>query len=67
MPEGPEVRYMVAELNQYFKNSTLKKVKINSGRYSKKPPENFDKFNKSLPTKINQFGLRKVYLGKIKE
>ena len=38
MPEGPEVRITVDQLNQLVSNTSLQAININSGRYSKKNP-----------------------------
>lgn len=50
MPEGPEVKSMVNKLETFI-NSTLKEIKIISGRYIHHgPPKNFDSLK--LPLKI---------------
>lgn len=52
MPEGPEVKSMVIQLNKYLSGKTLNQIIIHSGRYSKKSPDNFTKFIETLPLKI---------------
>ena len=52
MPEGPEVKVLVSELNKKLKNKTLINVDILTGRYTKKKPDNFDNFIENLPLKI---------------
>ena len=56
MPEGPQVFYMVHELNKKFKNSTIIDFKITGGRYERHGlPLNYTKFIKKLPSKIKSF------------
>lgn len=53
MPEGPEISHMTYIFHNSFKNSNLKKIIIQSGRYSRHPlPENFDLLLNDLPLKI---------------
>jgi formamidopyrimidine-DNA glycosylase len=52
MPEGPEVKNMVLQLNKYLSGKTLHQIVLHSGRYSKKSPDNFNKFIENLPLKI---------------
>ena len=52
MPEGPEVKSMVLQLNKFLKGKTLHQIVIHSGRYSKKSPDNFNDFIQTLPIKI---------------
>lgn len=52
MPEGPEVKSMVKQLNGLIKNKMLNAININSGRYSKKSPDYFSDFTDNLPTKL---------------
>ena len=52
MPEGPEVKSMVMQLNKFLSNKTLHQVVLHSGRYTKKSPDNFNDFIKTLPLKI---------------
>lgn len=50
MPEGPEIKSMVDEIEEFI-DSKLKKIEIVSGRYvNHGPPKNFE--NLSLPQKI---------------
>lgn len=52
MPEGPEVKKMSTKVNNMVSNLKLIDVKINSGRYSKKLPTNYDKFISNLPLTV---------------
>ena len=53
MPEGPEISYMTYIFNNEFKNSSLKDIIIQSGRYSRHPlPKNFELLMEELPLKI---------------
>ena len=52
MPEGPEVKSMVLQLNKFLSGKTLHQIVLHSGRYSKKSPDNFNDFILSLPLKI---------------
>lgn len=52
MPEGPEISYMVDNIQSY-KNKKLKKIIINKySKYYKKNIKHFNKLKKNLPTKI---------------
>lgn len=62
MPEGPEVKILVDQLNLKLKNSTITDFIINSGRYSKNKPANFDNFTKSLPLKINSVNCKGKFI-----
>jgi len=48
MPEGPEVKVIVNQLNTLIKGKVLIDFIIHSGRYSKKKPDNFDNFIKVM-------------------
>lgn len=52
MPEGPEVKRIAVRVNNLLSNSKLIDVKINSGRYTKKLPTNYDKLKSMLPLVI---------------
>ena len=52
MPEGPEVKSMVLQLNKFLSGKTLHQIVLHSGRYSKKSPDNFNDFIKILPLKF---------------
>lgn len=52
MPEGPEVKSMVLQLNKFLKGKTLHQIVLHSGRYSKKSPDNFNDFIQTLPLNI---------------
>ena len=52
MPEGPEVKSMISQLNSLIKGETLHTIEINSGRYTKKSPIGFNDFTNSLNTKL---------------
>jgi formamidopyrimidine-DNA glycosylase len=63
MPEGPEVKYLVDNLNQKLKNKVLKKININSGRYMKHgPPIGFDNFIKRLPLHIESINCKGKFI-----
>lgn len=52
MPESPEIQQMIIEL-QTTVGSSCNQITINSGRYKKHgPPEGFNEFIKTLPTKL---------------
>lgn len=59
MPEGPEVKLFVDKLNINYKNKTIKKVKINSGRYVKNPILNLFCLNGK---KINSFNCKGKFI-----
>ena len=44
MPEGPEVKSMINQLDNIIRNQSLLHIEIHSGRYSKKAPDNFSEF-----------------------
>lgn len=48
MPEGPEVKVIVNQLNSLIKGKVLIDFIIHSGRYSKKKPDNLDNFIKVM-------------------
>ena len=52
MPEGPEVKVLVKELNTKLKNKNLNNIELLHGRYLKKDPDNYKKFIEELPLKI---------------
>lgn len=52
MPEGPEVYSFGIEAYKYFNNNILKKVKILSGKYKRKPFKNYFLLSSILPSKI---------------
>lgn len=52
MPEGPEVKSMVIQLNKFLIGKTLHQIVLHSGRYTKKNPDNFQKIITQLPLKI---------------
>ena len=62
MPEGPEVKILVDQLKQKLNNSNIISLNINSGRYSKKKPDNYDNFTNSLPTKINSINCKGKFI-----
>jgi len=54
MPEGPEVTVITNSLNKLLKNKTLLKIKIlPGGKYENKAPDNYLKFVKNLPLKVD--------------
>ena len=63
MPEGPEVKYLVNNLNQKLKNKVLKKINIKGGRYMKHgPPIGFDNFIKRLPLQIESINCKGKFI-----
>lgn len=62
MPEGPEVKILVDQLNKKLKNSTILSLEINSGRYSKKKPDKYDNFLLTLPTKISSINCKGKFI-----
>lgn len=54
MPEGPEVRIIVKQLNQILGKSTLANIEIHSGRYSKKAPDGYLDFSSQLPLQLQE-------------
>lgn len=52
MPEGPDIKVLINNLNKTFKNKNLENIEILKGRYLKKKPDNYDDFIKELPLKI---------------
>ena len=62
MPEGPEVKSMVKQLNGLIKNKFLNSISINSGRYSKKSPDFFGDFIEKLPAKLNSVNCKGKFI-----
>ena len=62
MPEGPEVKVLVDQLNFFLSKSTVNTLTINSGRYSKKAPDNYNDFIKLLPAKINSVNCKGKFI-----
>ena len=54
MPEGPEVRIIVKQLNQILGTSDLNSIEIHSGRYSKKSPDGYPDFISQLPLQLKE-------------
>ena len=54
MPEGPEVRIIINQLNSLIKGQKLHAINIHSGRYSKKAPSGFLNFREFLPIKLEK-------------
>jgi formamidopyrimidine-DNA glycosylase len=52
MPEGPEVKRIGESLAERISLRTLREIKILSGRYDKKSPENFSEICSQLPVEI---------------
>lgn len=62
MPEGPEVLFMIDELQKYINNDLIS-FKIISGRYTRhKKPIHYHKFNKLLPLKINKISCKGKFI-----
>ena len=62
MPEGPECRRMAHQLAERVSNRTIKSIEIVSGRYTKKPIENIEKFEDDLPIKIQGAGVHGKFI-----
>ena len=63
MPEGPEVKYLVDNLNKKLKNKILKKININGGRYKKHgPPIGFNNFVSKLPLQIESVNCKGKFI-----
>tara|TARA_B110001469_G_scaffold85202_1_gene80641 strand:+ start:4273 stop:5082 length:810 start_codon:yes stop_codon:yes gene_type:complete len=62
MPEGPEVKSMIDQLNSIVKNKLLNSITINSGRYSKKTPDYFNDFTKNLPSKLSSVNCKGKFI-----
>lgn len=63
MPEGPEVKRFVDQLNQVLNGYTLKQIKIISGRYAKNPkPEGLEAFEKNLPLKVSKVSCKGKFI-----
>ncbi len=59
MPEGPEVKYIVKQISDKFKNATLTDISICGGRYARHgAPEKMKKFVSMLPRKIKSFNTK---------
>ena len=54
MPEGPEVKRLTVRVNNLVSQHKIKNIKINSGRYTKKLPDGYNKFIENLPLKIEE-------------
>ena len=55
MPEGPEVKILVDNLNKTIKNKSISKILFTGGRYKKhSPPKSYKEFSKIFPSKIKQ-------------
>lgn len=62
MPEGPECRRMALQLAEQVSNKTIKSIEILSGRYTKKPIENIEKFEDDFPIKIQGAGVHGKFI-----
>lgn len=62
MPEGPEVKSMINQLDNIIRNQSLLHIEINSGRYSKKAPDNFSDFCQNLPCKVNSVNCKGKFI-----
>lgn len=62
MPEGPEVKILVDQLSSKLNDSNILSLDINSGRYIKKKPDNYDTFTNLLPTKINSVNCKGKFI-----
>ena len=61
MPEGPEVRITVEQLNKLVIKQKLVAININSGRYSKKVPSGYHNFIEQLQKPDILFTISRMY------
>ena len=52
MPEGPDVKLLVENLQKNFNKKKIETIEILSGRYKKKSPDNYIHISENLPLKI---------------
>ena len=52
MPEGPEVRTFVDDLNRIVADRKIESIKVLGGRYAKKPLEGYDDIVGQLPLRV---------------
>lgn len=63
MPEGPETKRFVDQLNHVLKGHSLNKIKILSGRYTKHgDPDGFAPFESLLPLKIQEISCKGKFI-----
>lgn len=62
MPEGAEVALTAEILNNFCKGKSIRQIYINSGRYTKKIPDNFNEFQNYLPLKIKKIDSKGKFL-----
>jgi formamidopyrimidine-DNA glycosylase len=62
MPEGPEVKRIVDQLNEALAGKTLKGIKILGGRYVKKTPDGIADFSTRLPVQIDSVGCKGKFI-----
>ena len=64
MPEGPEIKKVVDNLENIFGNFNIKlnNVLLNAGRYTKNKPKNYNEFIKELPLKINSVNCKGKFI-----
>ena len=62
MPEGPEVRIIINQLNHLIKGEKLQAIHIHSGRYSKKSPDGYLEFQELLPLKLLEVHCRGKFI-----
>lgn len=62
MPEGPEVRTYRDQLKEFLVGKEIKSIEILSGRYLKKYPDGFLKFNSLLPVIITDVNCKGKFL-----
>jgi len=62
LPEGPECRRMALQLSERVSNRTIQSIEMVSGRYTKKPIENIEKFEDEFPIKILGAGVHGKFI-----
>jgi len=62
MPEGPEVKRLVVQLQDILLEEELLEVTILTGRYTKKPPEGISSFSSSLPKVVKDVSCKGKFI-----
>ncbi len=58
MPEGPEVKQMSINISERIKNEEIKEISVIGGKWIKKPIPNLQDFQKDLPSKVKNVGVK---------
>lgn len=62
MPEGPEVRIIVDQLNERVNGKVFSKLEVVGGRYIHTPDTSFELVKTHLPLKINRVGCKGKFI-----